>query len=420
MRLHEDKYITLHDLDEVLGNAPRCNPGTVELALWDAVGLVLADDVVAPFDTPIMPRAAYDGFAVRSGETPGTFKVVGSVLIGQVPSGVLGKGEAYYVTTGAYLPRGADVVVPEEDVTVNGDLITVSKAYPVGKNIDEPGSYARRGQVLASKGTVLTPYIMSALLEAGVFKARFYSRLKVSVISTGSELVRPNTPEEALREFMNGKVIESTGSLVKWFMGNYMPYLTVLRHVIVKDSYGEIMESVKGALAESNIVIITGGTGPSDIDYVHEVITSLRPRYYVRGVKMRPGRPSTVAVFDDCRVVFGVSGHPISALNALTLLIKPFVESMLGITSTIPIPRAYGKLAGSTEPGRGLWRQVRAKVELGDEGYVVKPIRITGSSFTSTLAEADALVNIPPWVNEAKEGLLVELILLKDTTKVKR
>jgi len=66
MRLHEDKYITLHDLDEVLGNAPRCNPGTVELALWDAVGLVLADDVVAPFDTPIMPRAAYDGFAVRS------------------------------------------------------------------------------------------------------------------------------------------------------------------------------------------------------------------------------------------------------------------------------------------------------------------------------------------------------------------
>jgi len=418
MRLHEDKYITLHDLEDALNNAPKCNPGVSELALWDAIGLVTANDITAPFDTPIMPKAAYDGFAVRASETPGVFKLAGSILIGQLPNRELGNGEAYYVTTGAYLPMGADVVVPEEDAEVNGDSIIVTKSYSTGKNIDAPGSYARKGQLLVEKGTVLTPYLLSALLEAGVFKAQFYNRLTASLLSTGSELVKPHTPEEALKEYLGGKVIESTGSVIKWFMSNYMPYVTILKHLIIKDSYDEISSTIKGELGESNIVIITGGTGPSGIDYVHDVLTSLKPRYYIRGIKMRPGRPSTVAVFDDCHVVFGVSGHPISALNALTLLIEPFIRRMLGIVSTVPLPKAYGRLVEKTEPGRGLWRQVRAVIETSGEGYLVKPLKVTGSSFTSTLAEADALVNIPPWVNEVKDGLIVELLMLRSRSRM--
>ncbi|ABW01563.1 molybdopterin molybdotransferase MoeA [Caldivirga maquilingensis] len=413
MRLHEDKYITLHDLNEVLSNAPRCNPEVSEMALWDAVGLVLANDIIAPFDTPIMPKAVYDGFAVKAGETPGVFKLVGSILIGQLPNRELRVGETYYVTTGAYLPKGADVVVPEEDATVNGDSVIINKAYSTGDNIDEPGSYAKKGQLLVSKGTVLTPYILSALLETGVFKAQFYNRLKVTIISTGSELVKPRTPEGALNEFMTGKVIESTGLLIEWFMSNYMPYVTVLKHIIINDSYDEILSSVTDGLRKSNIIVITGGTRPSGIDYVHDTLTALKPKYYVRGIKMRPGRPSTVAVFDDCHVAFGVSGHPISALNALSLLIEPFVRNMLSIVSTVPLPKAYGRLLESTEPGRGLWRQVRAKVEVDNNGYIVKPLKITGSSFTSTLAEADALINIPPWVNDAAKDLIVEMLMLR-------
>ncbi len=413
MRLHEDKYITLHDLNEVLGNAPRCNPGVSELALWDAVGFVLAEDVVAPFDTPIMPRAIYDGFAVKASETPGSFKLAGSILIGQLPDRELGLGEAYYVTTGAYLPKGADVVVPEEEVTIKGNSVIINRAYSPGENIDEVGSYARKGQLLADKGTVLTPYILSALLETGVFKALFYNKLNATIISTGSELVKPETPEEALREFMRGRVIESTGLLIKWFMSNYMPYVTVLRHIIINDSYNEVLNAITRGLSESNIVIVTGGTGPSSVDYVHDALTALKPRYYVRGIKMRPGRPSTVAVFDDCHVVFGVSGHPISALNALSLLVEPFVRLMLGIVSTVPLPKAYGRLIEPSEPGKGFWRQVRAKVGVSDYGYLVKPLKVTGSSYTSTLAEADALVTIPPWINEARSDLIVEILMLR-------
>ena len=416
MRLHEDKYITLHDLNEVFSNAPRCNPGVSELPLWDAVGLVLAEDITAPFDTPIMPKAAYDGFAVKASETPGVLKLAGSILIGQLPNRELRAGETYYVTTGAYLPKGADAVVLEEDAVVNGDSVIISKAYSPGENIDEVGSYARKGQLLASKGTVLTPYILSALLETGVFSALFYNKLNITVISTGNELVKPRTPKEALREFMGGKVIESTGLLIKWFMYNYMPYVTVLRHIIINDSYDEILSLIKGELGESNIIVITGGTGPSSIDHVHNALTALKPKYYVRGIKMRPGRPSTVAVFDDCHVVFGVSGHPVSALNALSLLIEPFIRLMLGIVSTVPLPKAYGRLIEPTEPGRGLWRQVRARVEVSDYGYLVKPLKVTGSSFTSTLTEADALVNIPPWINEAKKDLIVEILMLRSRT----
>ena len=140
-----------------------------KVATWDAVGRVVAKDVTAPHDYPPLPRASYDGYAVNSEATPGRFRVVGTVLVGQYRRDIEVKpGEAVYVTVGAFLPEGADAVVPEEAVEREGDFVVVKSKFEKYANVDPPGSYVRKGTVMASQGTVLTPFDVVGLLDVGI------------------------------------------------------------------------------------------------------------------------------------------------------------------------------------------------------------------------------------------------------------
>lgn len=370
---------------------------------WDAMGFVTARDVTIPHDYPPRPRAAYDGYAVNSAETPGEFKVVGSVLVGQYRNAQAQRGEAFYVTVGAFLPEGTDAVVPEEAVRREGDKIIVQRKYNAYDNVDPPGSYASKGSVLVKKGYVLTAFDIVGLLDVGVTRVKVYRKARVALFSTGDELINPPVdPDEAAELVLRGKVIESTGSLVEWYIRNFMPYVEISDRRVMGDDNEALKKAIEEVLPRVDAVIITGGAGPSEIDHFYKLgLTG------IRGFRMKPGRPTSVAVVDG-KAVFGLSGYPISALHGAIRIVEPIMRKVANVAAGPAGGWTYATL--TTDVVGDLAQFVRAKVEYKDGEIFATPLKTKHHSFTDP--EASGILLIPP--GGAKRGDKVLMLFYRD------
>ncbi len=414
---HEYKFVKLHDLEEVMKIIHSLNVVDEEkIPTWEANGRVLSRDAVVPIDVPPMHRAAYDGYAVRSVDVthvPARLRLIGSVSIGSVPNMELGPMETAYVTTGAYLPKNADAVVPEEYVEVlgNGEVV-VNKSVRPWDNVDPAGSFARRGDVALREGTVVMPWDIPALLELGIGEVWVRRKVRIYIVATGSELVEAREPNDIANAIISGKVVESTASMIKNYINTYIPYAEVVGKTIVPDDPRAIERAVVHGINSADIVITTGGTGPSEVDYIYEVMQALKPRVYVRGLRMRPGRPTGIAVLENNKVVINLSGHPISTLNALTVIVKEVIKQMAGVKVGPPEPRVRAKLVRGSLGDRELARQYRVRVVKRGDEYIIEEIPKQGSSLTHTLLMINGLV-FTGRGHIVNEGEYVEVLLLR-------
>lgn len=405
------RYLTgLNPISKVAEILPQIRrvEEVVKLATWDATWHVVAKDVVAPHDYPPMPRAAYDGYAVNSEDTPGRFRVVGTILVGQYRRDLkLGRGETVYVTVGAFLPEGTDAVVPEEAVKKEGDVVVVDRKFENFANVDPPGSYVKKGTVMARQGTVLTPFDVVGMLDVGVTTVYVYRRVKVGIIATGDELVTPPVdPEVATELVLRGKVIESTGYLVSWYIQTFMPYVEVKERVVTSDKHEEVRSYVDRFLAQYDAVIITGGAGPSEIDHFYKLGYG-----GLRGFRMRPGRPTSVAVVDG-KPIFGLSGYPVSALHGVIRIVEPVLRHMANVQRGPSHDWTYATI---TQDVQGEMAQVvRVKLEAGEDGLYATPIKVKHHSFTE--ADACGVALVPP--GGVKKGDVVLVLAYRDVKRL--
>ncbi|MDT7863886.1 MAG: molybdopterin molybdotransferase MoeA, partial [Vulcanisaeta sp.] len=347
----------------------------VKVPTWESSGRVLSRDAVVPIDIPPMSKAAYDGYAVRSADVvkvPIKLRVVGSVSIGTVPNIELGPMETAYVTTGAYIPRNADAVVPEEYVEIVSDNeVLINKSIKPWENVDPAGSFARKGEVALREGTVIMPWDVPALLELGIGEVWVRRKVRIYIVATGSELVEAKEPSDVINAIINGKVVESTASMIRDYINVYTPYAEVVGKVIVPDDPEAIRNAVTQGIDRADIVITTGGTGPSGVDYVYEVTRSLKPQAYVRGLRMRPGRPTGIAVLSSNKVIINLSGHPISTLNAFTIIVKEVIKQMAGVKVDMPEPRVNASLVKGQLGDEEFARQYRVRVTRRGNEYLI-------------------------------------------------
>ncbi|MFB6470878.1 MAG: molybdopterin molybdotransferase MoeA [Vulcanisaeta sp. AZ3] len=417
MKPHEYKFVVPHDLDEVIKLIQSI--GTVEEELvptWESAGRVLSRDALVPIDIPPMPKAAYDGYAVRSedvSKAPVKLRVVGSVSIGNVPNIEIRPMETAYVTTGAYIPKGADAVVPEEYAEVSSNSkVTINKAVKPWENVDPTGSFARKGEVALKEGTVVMPWDIPALLELGIGEVWAKRKVRLYIVATGSELIEAKESGDVLRAIINGKVVESTASLITNYIKTYIPYAEVIGKVIVPDDTEAIKNAIIQGMDKADIVVTTGGTGPSGIDYVYEITKSLNPREYIRGLNMKPGRPTGIALLSNNKVVINLSGHPISTLNALVVIVKEVIKRMAGVKIDAPEPRIMARLVRGTLGDKEFARQYRVEVFKAGNEYVIERMPRQGSSLTHTLLTINALV-LTKKGQIIKEGEQAEVLLLR-------
>ncbi len=383
----------------------------VEEEIERASGRILAEDFYAMITQPMYDRASVDGYAVRSIDTlgasinnPAVLKVKGLMVPGDPPSKYsIGSGEAVEIHTGAPLPRGSDAVVMYEDTRRIGDEVEVYRPVPSYGNVSRKGEDFRRGELLLKAPHRLRPWDIGIIASNGARRVKIYEKLRIGLIVTGSEVYEPG------QRISGSGLYNSTGYLV-WKFLEELGFTRVNYYGIVMDNPEMIREAVHRALEDNHIVVTTGGTSVSGSDYVRDVIDD-EGKWIVRGVAMRPGRPTSIALLND-KPVFLLSGYPVAAWTGLEALVRPIIYRSLGLQPP-PRPVVWARLKAKIPNVVGYRSYIRVRVWRENGEYYVEPYMLKGSGVLSSLVRSNGYIVIPENVEGLGEGETVKVYVFR-------
>lgn len=362
------------------------------VALGEAGGRVLAEDVVATVDLPPFPSSAMDGFAVRAADSPGRLAVVGSIAAGAPATRDLRAGEAMGIATGGTVPAGADAVVRIEDAVAEGSTVEIPRV-DVGKSIRPRGGDIREGEVVVEKGTRLGAAHVAALAAAGVAGVSVSQRPHVAVLATGSELRRPG------ERLGPGQIFDANGVLLATSLSAVGAEVEVLPAVEDDpDAHRDALERGLGA----DVLVTTGGVSVGPHDLVRSILRSLGVEEVFWGVAVKPGKPLAFGV-RDATLVFGLPGNPVSSLVGCELFVRPAALALQGASVPGPVYQE-GRLAAAVKRNARRDELLRARTRFTDDGVVVEPVTGQDSHMIVRAAGADALVLSPRGNGELPEG----------------
>lgn len=369
---------------------------TEEVPVPEALGRVLAEAVVSPEDLPPFRRALMDGFACRAADIAGApcrLRIAGSVLMGAAAAVTLRPGETARVPTGGMLPDGADVVVPVEQATDEGDAVTIQAALGAGRHVIDRGGDVRRGEPLLADGRRLRPPDIGALMGLGITRVRVFALPRVAILSTGDEVVPADQepPFGKIRDLNSYAVaafVQALGALPR-------------RCGIVADDPDLLYAAAAGALAECDVLLFNGGTSVGEKDHVAAVINRLGPPgVLVHGVDIRPGKPTIFGLCGD-KPVFGLPGQPVSVLNTFDQFVAPVLRTLLRLPDEPPVISA--RLTQAIQSADGREDHVRVALERRGSEWWATPI-IGISAMISTMVRADGITVIPAGAPGFDEG----------------
>jgi len=306
---------------EILKQATIDNYKTKKLYIMNALGYILAEDVVADHNSPEFPTAAMDGYAINYDDMPlGRLKIAsinpaGSALIEEVVGGTCIK-----TFTGSLMPKGADTLIPIENVEVDGDEIVIKEEVPQGFSVREVGENYAKGQMLIPAGTKIDFPHIGVMAGLNIVHVPVYEKPTVAILSTGSELLdlgEIQTNDSQIRS-SNNYTIEA---IVRKYDGHAMQL------GCIKDDKESIKQAMADALAKSDIVVTTGGVSVGDFDFVKDVIGELGCEVLFKGVRVKPGQHIVVARKGD-KFIVGLPGFAYSSTVTALLYVVPLIEKL--------------------------------------------------------------------------------------------
>lgn len=397
------KLLTVDSIETARNKLLDCvkdrKPEIGHVGILTACGRILAEDIEAGCDIPAFRRSTVDGYAVVASDTFGAsdslpvfLKLAGTVEMGSPTSIALHSGQCAYVPTGGMLPDGADAVVMVEYSENSGENgVALYAPVPCGKNVVHAGEDARKGAVLLRRGTKIRPQEVGALASAGILEIPVYTALRLTLISTGDELVSPET------ELSPGKV-RDINTYALGALAAQKGYLVTAVHVL-PDNDMLLEKTVREALAASDVVAISGGSSQGEKDMTAEIIKRVAvPGVFTHGLAIKPGKP-TILGYDAASntVLAGLPGHPVSAVMVFELLLSWLYDTLTDVKPAYAIPAKMScNLAGA--PGKTTFQPV--SLERDGEGYTAVPV-YGKSGLITTLTKADGYVVI----EMNKEGL---------------
>jgi molybdopterin molybdotransferase len=372
-----------------------------EVALADALGRVLAEDVTAAVDLPPFANSAMDGFAVRSGPSGRRLTVVGESRAGAPANRALGDGEAIRISTGAMLPEGADAVLQIELVSEDGDSIVLNDEVQPGRNTRSAGEDVRAGTPVLQAGTTLGPAEIGMAASAGRGSLHCGRRPRVTVIGTGDELVGPGD------ELGPGQIHDSNGPMLSALVRRAGADVRALR---VEDDRVATVAAVEQALADTDVLLLSGGVSVGPHDHVKPALEANGVEEVFWRVALRPGKPTWFGVKrDDPPVlVLGLPGNPVSAYVTFTLFAAPALAKLQGARAAAASRRARLGSAVTRHPDRDECIRVRV-----DADGIATPTGPQGSHMLSSLVQADGLALIPRGDEPLAGGTDVEVLWLR-------
>ena len=385
--------------DKLLFSAKDWMPSSETLALSNACGRIAAEDICAPQDIPSFRRSTVDGYAVLSTDTaaagesiPVLLTVKGQVQIGMPASLTIGHGECAEVPTGGMLPDGADAVAMAEyaesfgvsDVALYGGVAS-------GENVVQTGEDAKAGAALLRRGRRILPQDVGALAAAGVTVVPIYIPPRLTILSTGDELISPEkVPNRGQVRDINTYAL--TALAVK---SGY----SVIGAAVLPDNENALENALRAAMETSDIVAVSGGSSKGAKDMTRAVIDRVSsPGVFTHGIAVKPGKPSILGYDSHSRtLLIGLPGHPVSAMMVFELLLGWLLREMTGSGQAPPIPARISSNVASSPGKLTCWPVALAWT--GSE-YRAEPV-FGKSGLITTLTAADGYFI----VNRDKEGL---------------
>jgi molybdopterin molybdotransferase len=378
-------------------------PLTVEqVALEDAYGRFIAQDVAAALDLPPFASSAMDGYAVRHDDTPGTLTIVGESAAGAPYGGALGAGQAVAISTGAVVPDGADAVVPVEVATRSEDGVRIAEATEQSAFIRYAGSDIERGDPMLVAGRRIGPAQIGAAAAVGLGTLPCRRRPRVAILSTGSELVQPGGT------LGDGQIFDANGPMLRAALRTSGAEVTPVP--AAADTREAHRTALERAL-EHDVVISSGGVSVGDHDLVRDVGFELGVREVFWRVAMRPGKPLAFGVRNGT-LLFGLPGNPVSTLVGFELFVRPALLGLQGAVNPRP-PFRSGVLGSDVKRLAQRDDLIRVQV-VGREGRqtILVPLRGQQSHQIAVAAQADGLALIPRGAGELTAGTEVDYVPL--------
>lgn len=405
-----EELFRLTSLDEAKKKISLCwkvTEKTEKINVLNALGRVLAEDVLAGSDVPGFDRSTVDGYAVQSISTfgateamPAYVKIIGHITMGKSAEVTVDLGEGAAVSTGGMLPKKADAMVMIEYTEELGSReIAITRPVSPGENIIKCGEDIKTGDVLLKKGHRLRPQDLGMLASLGILQVLVLSPYRVGIISTGNEIVPPDrTPKEGQVRDINSYTLYGLAQ-----KSGAIPTL----YGIVKDDLEELQAAVEKALAQNDMVLLSGGSSVGVRDYTVAVLSDLgEPGLLLHGIPIKPGKPTVIAAVGG-KLLFGLPGHPVSAMIVYDILVHPLLYANSYKTKLEAGVQA--KLSRNLASATGREDHIRVKLVMKEDGLWAEPV-LGKSGLISTLVEADGKIIIP----ENREGLAVgEMVNVK-------
>jgi len=369
--------------------------------LNESAGRVLAEPIRSDIDIPGFDRSVVDGYAVHAADTVGAGESMPAMLhcTARIAMGVsgpiwTGPGECAYVPTGGVIPDGADAVVMVENVEPAGDTVLVKKVVAFGENVLRHDEDFRKGEIVLPTGRRLSPQDTGVLAAAGCASVPVTRKPVVGIISTGNELV-PFTQVPK-----RGQVRDANASMLGAYLQGYgcIPR----QYGIVQDEQAAFESAVSYAVAECDVVLLSGGSSKDERDMTAGTI-AVKGEVLVHGIAIAPGKPTIIGRIDG-KPVFGLPGHPASAYIVLIAIVCPLLDRMIGVE--LPQVRTVTAVLDLNVPSqRGREDYVRVKVNNG----VATPL-FGKSGLLNTLVASDGVIRIPAGSEGLEKGSRVEVI----------
>ena len=390
------QLITVNEAKELISDnvqplVPKKTP------LVESLGLSLAEDIFSAYNIPAFPQSSMDGYAFQWDPNLPSYELIGEVAAGSNSEFVLEEGCAVRIFTGAPLPQGADTVLMQEKaVVVENKLFIKDENLTKGLNVRGIGTEISKGMLALNKDTILSPSRIGFIAGIGISEVMAYPKPSVGILLTGNELQQPGN-ELAFGQVFDANSYSLVTALKQLHINDVQIYF-------VKDDLGLLTSQVMHALANHDLILITGGVSVGDYDFTLKACEASGIKSIFHKVKQKPGKPLFFGMRDN-KVVFGMPGNPASVLTGFYEYVYPAISKMMRQNFSIniihaPLETDFKKPAGLTHFLKAIYDGQKVSLLTGQESYKL-----------GTFAKANCFAIIPEDTTMIEKGSQIEIHL---------